>query len=85
MPTRLLEVRSMEDGTIDACIISTDHTGKVPYLILSYCWGGDQSTKTTEQSLRASRGKVDVSKSASYNHGRYRCDYQDGLQLPMGR
>lgn len=62
MPSRLLEVRSRSDGTMDARIISSEDTGKVPYLTLSYCWGGDQRSKTTEQSIEASKGVVDVPK-----------------------
>jgi hypothetical protein len=60
MPSRLIHVQSSADGQVDARIVLTEHTGTVPYLSLSYCWGGDQKSKTTEKSLLASKGIVNV-------------------------
>jgi hypothetical protein len=61
MPARLLELHTNMDGQIDARIVLSEKIGLVPYLTLSYCWGGDQEFKTTEKSLLTSKGVVNVS------------------------
>jgi hypothetical protein len=61
MPTRLIHVKSNVEGSTDAHIVLSSDIGKAPYLTLSYCWGGDQESKTTNKSLLESQGVVVVS------------------------
>jgi hypothetical protein len=60
-PARFLHVGSTKDGNIFACIVPTMNNEVVPYLALSYCWGGDQRHKTTKRSMLHSNGAVNVS------------------------
>jgi len=49
LPTRLLAVGSDGDPTIKLHISRPDERGQ--YLALSYCWGGPQQYKTTEENV----------------------------------
>ncbi|KAF2822287.1 HET-domain-containing protein [Ophiobolus disseminans] len=60
MPARLLKVGSSSDGHVSARIVATSEHGVHAYLTLSYCWGGDQTHKTTEKSLSDTEGKIDI-------------------------
>jgi hypothetical protein len=60
-PARLLRVEAGRDGVIDARIVAVTKVEVPPYLVLSYCWGGDQQHKTTIESMSRSRGWVSVS------------------------
>jgi hypothetical protein len=62
MPARLLALQTTAEGQIDSRIVVSEQVGPVSYLALSYCWGGDQEFKTTEESLLKSNGIVDVSR-----------------------
>jgi hypothetical protein len=46
VPKRLIELQP-DDGVVILTELETPHR----YALLSYCWGGDQSTKTTRSNL----------------------------------
>ena len=60
VPTRLVEVKRHIDGNLWTRIVQYDpqqqgNSGKIEWACLSYCWGGDQVTKTTRANLAARR------------------------------
>ncbi|KAH7085276.1 heterokaryon incompatibility protein-domain-containing protein [Paraphoma chrysanthemicola] len=50
MPSRLLELRNL-NAPYDVRLAS-EFTHPVPYVALSYCWGGEQTQKTTKANLK---------------------------------
>jgi hypothetical protein len=53
-PSRLIRVRESNAGNIIICV--PDHDDPVDYAALSYCWGGDQQSKTTTANLERLKG-----------------------------
>ncbi|TDZ39135.1 hypothetical protein CTRI78_v010660 [Colletotrichum trifolii] len=51
MPTRLIEVRQQGEATV--CRLRERPSDVEPYCALSYCWGGDQTFKTTSKTLHS--------------------------------
>jgi len=50
MPTRLIEIKKVEDG-VELKVKATNGSPTEPYCALSYCWGGEQSLKSTNALL----------------------------------
>lgn len=50
LPTRVLDVRTLESSTEIKLYVSHKDE-REPYVALSYCWGGDQKVKTTSTTL----------------------------------
>jgi hypothetical protein len=48
-PSRLIRVNGSNTDNITICV--PDHDDPVDYAALSYCWGGDQQSKTTSENL----------------------------------
>ena len=48
VPPRLLRVACAQD---EVHLVSMDVTKRVPYAVLSYCWGGDQLSKTVKSNV----------------------------------
>jgi hypothetical protein len=51
MPTRLIDLRSNDGLGLVKIISSHLLDTRSIYATLSYCWGGDQSVKTTKSTL----------------------------------
>ncbi|CAK7218432.1 hypothetical protein SBRCBS47491_003507 [Sporothrix bragantina] len=53
MPTRVLHILGSQDpGEVRLCLLETSTLAKPePYVALSYCWGGEQKTKTIKANL----------------------------------
>jgi len=49
-PTHLLEVGNEQENSIR--IFPTNNKKSIPYAALSYCWGGDQESKTTRDNFQ---------------------------------
>ncbi|KAF2028842.1 hypothetical protein EK21DRAFT_25979, partial [Setomelanomma holmii] len=60
MPTRLIKIHTTIDGKIDTRIFETEPNDPVPYLTLSYCWGGDQEYGTTAETFSQSKDHIDL-------------------------
>lgn len=52
VPTRLIEVLPQKGGAIALQIVQNLKGEQVKWTCLSYCWGGDQPSKTTKANLR---------------------------------
>ena len=60
LPKRLLKVGSVTDTVR---LITTNHqAGPYEYALLSYCWGGDQSGKTTKDNLHLQEAGISAQK-----------------------
>ncbi|KAH7073777.1 heterokaryon incompatibility protein-domain-containing protein [Paraphoma chrysanthemicola] len=51
-PTRLIHVLRQPDGTFATRIVQNMKGKRTKWATLSYCWGGDQPSKTTKANLR---------------------------------
>lgn len=60
MPTRLLETR-LDDGDIVVRVIECC-SQRLPYLTLSYCWGGAVPLRTTEDNLEDHKHAISSSR-----------------------
>jgi hypothetical protein len=54
MPSRLLEPEAQPNASYELRLAS-EFTRPVPYVVLSYCWGGEQTQKTTKANLEGQR------------------------------
>src|SRR2546429_4474745 len=59
LPTRVIDVGSPDGSKEPFLFISEGCVGR--YIALSYCWGGEQSIKTTVDSLEAHKRKIELS------------------------